>query len=108
MHQRITYGLLILISGLFITCEQRDEAAIQILIKQKVADNIATFKTRQIARCNKEALEEAILIADSILLANAILAKDTSRFVRPIKPIKPNVALPTSVEPIAPLFKDSL
>jgi len=99
---------LIFISVLFINCEQRDEVAIQALIKQQVAGNIATFKARQMARCNKEALEEAIFMADSILIANALSAKDTSRFVRPVKPIKPNVVLPIVTEPIVPLFKDSL
>jgi len=108
MYQRIIYGILIFISGLFISCEQRDEAAIQNLLQEQVAENIAIFKARQTARCHKEALEEAILVADSILIAHALSAKDTSRFVRPIKPIKPNVVLPTVTEPITPLFKDSL
>ena len=108
MQQRLTFCILIFISSLFLNCDQRDEAAIQALIKEQVAENIATFKARQQARCDKEVIEEALFMADSILMANALLAKDTSRFVRPVKPPKPNVVMPAVTEPIAPLFKDSL
>ena len=52
-------------------------------------------------------MDEALLIADSIVIARAMAAKDTSSFKRPIKPKKPTMVLPVNNEPIAPLFQEN-
>ena len=103
------FGRYFLISACigFVACEHRDEAAIQALIKEQVEKNIVTFETNQLARCHKEAMEEALVIADSIVMARAMAAKDTSRFKRPIKPKKPTMMLPVNNEPITPLFQEN-
>lgn len=90
---------------LFLSCEQRDEAAVQAAIKKQVASNVATFKARRIQQCHKKAMEEAITIADSLMLARALAAKDTSQFIRPTKPTKPMVNMPVQHTPVAPLFE---
>ncbi len=89
----------------FGTCEQRDEEAIQTLIREQVEKNLAVFEAKQLARCHKEAMEEALIVADSIVIARALAAKDTSNFKRPIKPQKPTVNLPVGDGPIVPLFQ---
>lgn len=89
----------------FIACEHRDEAAIQVLIMEQVEKNVSAFEAQQLARCHKEAMDEALLVADSIVIARALAAKDTSNFKRPIKPKKPIVTVPVDNGPIAPLFQ---
>jgi len=91
----------------FIACEHRDEAAIQALILEQVEKNVAVFEAKRLARCHKEAMEEALIVADSIVIARAMAAKDTSSFKRPIKPKKPTMVLPVDNEPIAPLFQEN-
>jgi len=90
---------------LLVSCEQRDEVAVQAKIKERVARNVAIFKERRIQQCHKAAMEEAIVIADSLILAEALAARDTSQFIRPTKPIKPMVNIPKDDTPIAPLFE---
>lgn len=91
----------------FVACEHRDEEAIQVLITEQVEKNIAAFEAKRFARCHKEAMEEALIVADSIVIARALAAKDTSNFKRPIKPRKPTVILPTDNGPVAPLFQEN-
>ncbi len=88
-----------------VACEHRDEEAIQTVIREQVEKNLAVFEAKQLARCHKEAMEEALIVADSIVIARALAAKDTSNFMRPIKPQKPAVNLPVGDGPIAPLFQ---
>ena len=104
MGKWIVY-ILVLICIVY-SCEQRDEAAVQALIKERVAANIAQFKNRQLQQCYEKAKKEAVLVADSIVIAQALAAKDTSQLFRPIKPSKPRVVITKDDTPIAPLFKE--
>jgi len=88
------------------SCDQRDEAAIEALVLEKVEENILIFKNKQLTRCHKEAMEIALERADSTVLAQALAAKDTSHFIRPIKPQKPTVTIPSETVPVAPLFNE--
>lgn len=102
-------GLLFSCACFFLaSCDQRDEAAITALVLEKVESNVAAFKKKQLTRCHKEAMDLALEKADSIVLAQALAAKDTSRFSRPIKPKKPIVTIPSETVPIAPLFNKEL
>lgn len=94
------------VMGTLLSCEQRDELAVQALIKKQVASNVELFRNRRIQICYQEAMEEALYIADSIAIANAIASKDTSQFIRPSKPAKPTVIIPKEGAPIAPLFRE--
>lgn len=89
----------------FAACEHRDEAAIQALITEQVERNLATFEAKQLARCHREAMKEALIVADSIVMRRALAAKNSSNLKRPTKPIKPTVVLPVDNGPIAPLFQ---
>lgn len=92
--------------GLLISCEQRDELAVQALIKEQVASNVEVFRNRRIQICYKEAMEEAVYLADSVVIAQALASKDTSQFIRPLKPVKPTVIIPKDDTPVAPLFNE--
>ncbi len=94
-------------SIVFVACEHRDEEVIQAMILEQVENNITAVKSKRFARCYKEAMEEALVIADSIVIARAMAAKDTSSFKRPIKPEKPTMMLPATNEPIVPLFQEN-
>ena len=93
---------------LLMSCEERDEAAVQALIAENIEQNLAQFQARQLARCHQEAMDEALLLADSLVLAMAMRPTDTSRLVKPVKPQKPMVKLPVDDTPLAPLFGDSI
>ena len=96
----------IVLISLLASCEQRDELAVQALIKEQVASNVQVFRNRRIQICYKTAMEEAVYIADSIAIARALASKDTSQFIRPLKPVKPKVIIPKDDTPVAPLFKE--
>ena len=93
---------------LIISCDERDEAAIQALIAENIEENLEQYRAREIARCHQEVLEEALILADSLVLAAALQAKDTSRLRKPLKPQKPMLKLPVDDTPLAPLFGDSI
>ena len=96
----------IAITGLFISCEQRDEMAVQALIKEQVASNVEVFRNRRIQICHREAMAEAVYIADSMVIARALALKDTSQFIRPLKPAKPTMIIPKDDTPVVPLFEE--
>ncbi len=86
--------------------EQVDE-----LIETQVELKIANYKEIRKQKCLEEMYRQAGEIADSILLEQARLARDTAnRPVIPIKPEKPqviDVSDTTPVKPFLPELKDS-
>ena len=100
-------GILISICCLF-ACH--DKAALkQALIDKTVKEKIASHKRKKIATCNREALAEALEIADSVMIKLALSKVDTSgQGNRPLKPARPELNLPVDTTPIKPLFEDTI
>ena len=90
-----------------IACHDK-EALKQAMIEKIVKERIENHQKIRIANCEKEALEKAEAIADSLLIQAALTMDTTSRINRPIKPTRPNVHLPLDTTPIKPLFNDSV
>ena len=88
----------------------QDKAALkQALIEKTIQEKITSFKQKKIMTCTKEALAEAVIIADSVMINLALNYVDTSgRGNRPAKPTRPELDLPVDTTPIKPLFEDTI
>lgn len=88
--------------------QQRVEALIQEELKKRVED----YRLVVMQQCRERALLKASSLADSILITEARLSRDTlGRPPKPIKPEKPEIKLPKDSLPVQPLLpgrKDSL
>jgi len=92
----------------FIACH--DEAALkQALIEKMVQKKIDNHITIKRTVCFKEAMTEALVIADSAMIKMALSKVDTSgKINRPAKPLRPEIDLPVDTTPIRPLFEDTI
>lgn len=83
------------------------EALRQAMIEKIVKEKVDSYKRKKTTTCNKTILEEAVEIADSIMIHTALHQVDTSsEITRPIKPVRPDILLPVDTSPIRPLFID--
>ncbi|MFK7982155.1 MAG: hypothetical protein AB8G86_19400 [Saprospiraceae bacterium] len=87
-----------------------DKAALkQALIENTVKQKVANHQKKKKATCRREALAEAVLIADSLMIKLALSKADTSgQGNRPVKPARPELDLPVDTTPIKPLFEDTI
>ncbi len=86
--------------------KKRDrQAEIEVMIQQEVKDRLASYREARIRQCQEEILEEATRRSDSIMILEALLAKDTlSRPPRPDRPVKPEIRSLDDTTPIRPLL----
>jgi len=85
------------------------EALQQALIEKTVEEKVANHQKKKKATCKREALAEALEIADSVMIKLALSKVDTSgQGNRPIKPARPVLDLPVDTTPIKPLFEDTI
>ena len=88
-----------------LSCESATHVDIDAVIEEKVQERLDEFERVIMKRCLDRALEEAGTIADSIIIEQARMQKDTSkRPPRPLRPEQPELkSLEDSLE-LAPLF----
>ena len=92
----------------FAAC-QDDTALKQALIEKMVQEKIDNHIKRKRIACFKEAMEKALVIADSAMIKMALSKVDTTgKINRPAKPPRPEVDLPVDTTPIRPLFEDTI
>ena len=86
---RLFTAYLLFIALLAIGCgeDNRNKKAVRAVIEEKVQERVSTYRTNRMNRCRKDANEEASALADSILLEQARLTRDT--LPKPPKPTKP-------------------
>jgi hypothetical protein len=86
--------------------EGRNQQAVQAAIEREIAERVNFFRDNRMQRCHEQALEEASLLADSILLKEARLERDTIG-KPPIlpKPEKPEIKSLLDSLPIGPLVR---
>jgi hypothetical protein len=94
--------------SLFTACESATHVDIDAVIAEKVQERLTEFESIVNRRCQDRALEEAGLLADSIIIEQARRKKDT--LDRPLKPLRPDqpelLQLKDSLE-LVPLFDTS-
>jgi len=85
------------------------EALQQALIEKTIKEKVNSFQKKKKATCKKEALAEALIIADSMMIKMALSKVDTSgQGNRPVKPARPELNLLVDTTPIKPLFEDTI
>ncbi len=107
LYKNIFLGVSILLISLS-ACH--DKAGLeQGLIEQTVKEKVANHQKKKKANCRREALAEAVIIADSVMIQLALSKVDTNgQGNRPIKPARPELDLPVDTTPIKPLFEDTI
>ncbi len=87
-----------------------DNAALKhTLIEKMVQEKIDHHVANKKATCFKEAMDEALVISDSVMIQLALSKVDTSgKINRPAKPPRPEIDLPVDTTPIRPLFEDTI
>ena len=99
---------MLLFLSFFTACESATHVDIDAVIAEKVQERLVEFESIINRRCKDRALEEAGLLADSIIIEQARSKKDT--LDRPLKPLRPDqptlLQLKDSLE-LAPLFDTS-
>lgn len=95
--------------GACLKTEDRNELAVKAFVQAKVEERLENYRRILEKNCTGKALEEAGNLADSILISQARLQRDTlSKPARPEKPEKPEIKRPKEDIPLEPLFKDSI
>lgn len=88
------------------SCDKEKER--QLSIKQKINEKVGIFSSKTWVSCEQRALDRAVKLADSILLANAdlwqIQTDLTDRPTIPIKPLGPNPAIKIDSSKVEPIF----
>lgn len=106
MRLRIIITLSLL--SLLASCEKddRNKNAVQAIIEEEVAQRIENYKQVRMERCYEKALEEASYLADSILIREARLKRDTlGKPPKPARPEKPEIKTVLDSTPIKPLLE---
>ncbi|MCB0560656.1 MAG: hypothetical protein KDD09_16990 [Phaeodactylibacter sp.] len=86
--------------------DNRNKNAVEAVIDQEVARRIQNYKQVRMDRCYEKALEEASRLADSILILEARLERDTlGKPPKPEKPEKPEIKAVLDSTPIKPLLE---
>ncbi len=90
--------------------DDRNRLAVESVIEEEVAKRVEAYKNGRMSRCYSEAVEEASTIADSILLLQARLSRDSlPKPPRPSKPERPELKTLKDSLRVAPIIRrDSL
>ncbi|MEL7220175.1 MAG: hypothetical protein AAGJ93_02585 [Bacteroidota bacterium] len=101
--------LLLLLSVVLSACQSSTHVDTEAVIEEKVQERLAEFKRVIDLRCRDKVMEEAGLIADSLVLLQARLKKDTlQRPVKPLRPDEPELKTLNDSLPLKPLFEPTL
>ena len=106
MKNASTFILLIFLLPLW-SCgeDNRNKIAVDRVIAEEVEKRVQNFRTTRMDRCKEKAIDEANEIADSLLILEARLSRDTiSKPPKPEKPEKPEIKLLEDSTPIQPIF----
>lgn len=86
-----------------------NQVAVEAFLKQQVEERLATYKQILAQQCRDNVLEEAGKIADSILIAEARLARDSmGKPPKPHKPDRPELKKLKDSLLLDPLFRDTI
>lgn len=85
---------------------ERDRAAeVKKIIAERVKARLAEYREIRLQRCREELMKEAARRADSVVVAQAELLRDTlSRPPKPLRPERPERAAPADTTPLRPLL----
>lgn len=95
---------------IFDQSNDKDAIAVEAKIQETLKERLLSYEEIRRKACKKEVLEAASDLADSILIAQARINKDSLiKPTKPAKPDKPTIKTVLDTMPISPfLEKDSL
>jgi len=102
------HALILLFVTAFAGCgeDDRNKNAVQAVIEKEVAGRVEAYRQTRMQRCFELILEEAGRLADSILILEARLERDTlNRPPKPEKPEKPEIKTVLDSLPVKPLLE---
>lgn len=86
-----------------------NQIAVETFLEQQVEERLATYKRILNQQCLDKVLEEAGEIADSILIAEARMERDTmNKPLKPTKPERPELKKLKDSLTLDPLFRDTI
>lgn len=78
------------------------------VIQEKLDERFERWKEDLNQRCLDQAMDKAIAIVDSTIIANARLNRDTAGKPNvPLRPVKPDFVMPDDSTPVKPLLRNS-
>lgn len=107
MKNRILIGLCLLS---LLACEppQGETEVRQSVIEEQVVERLALHRATKTRVCQEKVLAEASRLADSILIHEARLERDSlDKPPKPFKPDKPEIKTLIDSVPIKPFFRDT-
>ncbi|MCB0571041.1 MAG: hypothetical protein KDC66_14805 [Phaeodactylibacter sp.] len=85
--------------------EDRNMLAVQAMIDDEVAKRVESYRQSRLKLCREQALTEASKLADSILLEEARMSRDTlDKPPKPEKPEKPELKTLLDSTPVKPFI----
>lgn len=107
---RLRFFLALIAIALASACgeDDRNRIAVEQMIQEEVVQRVSTYRKNRTQRCYQDAVKEAGTLADSILLLEARLKRDTaSKPPRPTRPERPAAKkLRDSLLKVAPLLSE--
>ena len=89
--------------------QDENRIAVETFLEQQVEERLATYKRILDKQCRDNILEEAGKIADSILIAEARLRRDSmNKPPKPTKPGRPELKKLKDSLTLDPLFRDTV
>ncbi|HMQ60965.1 MAG TPA: hypothetical protein PKE06_09865 [Flavilitoribacter sp.] len=89
--------------------EDQNDTAVKSFVEEKVLERLNNYRRIIEKNCREKALEEAGMMADSILIAAAREQRDSmDRPEKPEKPERPELKRPAEELPLKPLFRDTV
>lgn len=77
------------------------------VMEEKLQERVERWKADLEQRCLDQAMDQAIAIVDSTIIANARLNRDTAgKPYVPLRPVKPEFVIPKDSLPVKPLLKE--
>ncbi|PHN07433.1 hypothetical protein [Flavilitoribacter nigricans] len=105
-------GLALVIVTALVACgdgPDENQVAVEAFLKQQVEERILTYRQILTQQCRDNVLEEAGKIADSILIAEARLQRDSmNKPPKPLKPDRPELKKLKDSLKLDPLFRDTI
>lgn len=106
MRRRIIFTLLCVLALPGCGEDDRNQKAVQAVIEEEVAKRVQAYRQTRMQRCYEQVLEEASKLADSILILEARLERDTlHKPPKPEKPEKPEIKTVLDSLPVKPLLE---
>ncbi len=106
--KKSAYPLLAILMMLLLptACKRKPAKTKEQVMQERLAERTEHWKSDMVKKCRKEVETKAVALADSIIIANAKLNRDTSiHSLIPGRPTRPDYQPPTDSVQVKPFLK---